>query len=367
MKLSDLIYEAALDDQLFAELPRLIVNSLGARSCVLHWRDEAGAAEIFGHSGYFSDAQMADYASNFVEHDIWTEAGMRRGYVNRAWRTSDLVPVRIYQDSIFYNEWIRPMGDDTFYCCGSVMQTASGDGCVGLHRGKGQDDFSQEILNQLNGLVGHLRGMFAVRGRFAQLAARDDMLTSIFAASDSATLAVDANGYVLLSNEAADSLLRSGRFLSTRRGQLRAASESSRKDLDAALHAATDGTNGSSSSCLLQADDGAFVISTLTPLRTSRRSPAALLTVAEQRPRNDSDILSGHLQKAFGLTPSEADVAMRLAGGAAVREIADSRRSALATVRTQVKSLLSKMNARKQSDVVRVIGKLNGGLPTANA
>lgn len=67
---SSLIYEATLDDQLFAELPVMVAAAFEARSCVFHWRDLSGTAEISTHSGYFSDDQMADYATNFAEHDL---------------------------------------------------------------------------------------------------------------------------------------------------------------------------------------------------------------------------------------------------------------------------------------------------------
>ena len=194
MKLtSSLIYEATLDDQLFAELPVMVAAAFEARSCVFHWRDQTGAAEISTHSGYFSDDQMADYATNFAEHDLWTSAGMARGFANKAWKTSDLVPNDQYESSIFYNEWIRSMGDDTYYCCGSVMRTAHGDGIIGLHRGRTGGDFSDRALRDLSRQVEHLRRMFAIRGRTANLASRNNLLQEIFATGPQAAILVARN------------------------------------------------------------------------------------------------------------------------------------------------------------------------------
>jgi DNA-binding NarL/FixJ family response regulator len=52
---------------------------------------------------------------------------------------------------------------------------------------------------------------------------------------------------------------------------------------------------------------------------------------------------------------------MRLADGDTIREISDRRASAVGTVRVQVKSVLSKMGARRQGEVVRTVGMLAHG------
>jgi DNA-binding CsgD family transcriptional regulator len=356
----DLIYEATLDDDLFAELPSIVAAAMGARSCVLHWRDQNGAAEISTHSGYFSDAQMADYANNFASHDLWTDAGMRQGRVNRAWRTSDLVPTSDYERSVFYNEWIRAMGDDTLFCCGSVMRTPHGDGIVGLHRGKGQPDFSDRVLHDLNRDVGHLRRMFAIRGKIAMLSQRNDLLSAIFSSDREATFAINRSGRILLANGAADAMLQAGRFLRCRNGQVRVVTDSSRRDFEAALAAAVDRSERQASSCLLRSEDGALLIASLMPL-SAFSEPAVLVTIDNERARMQPEVIAAHLQQAYGLSRAEADIAMRLADGDTIREISDRRASAVGTVRVQVKSVLSKMGARRQGEVVRTVGMLAHG------
>jgi DNA-binding CsgD family transcriptional regulator len=357
----DLIYEAALDDDLFAELPSIVATALEARSCVLHWRDQDGAAEISTHSGYFSNEQMTNYACNFVGHDLWTEAGMRQGFVNRAWRTTDLVPTKDYERSIFYNEWIRAMGDDTLFCCGSVMRTPHGDGIIGLHRGKGQSDFSDRLLHDLNRNVEHLRRLFAIRGKIAMLTKRNDLLSAMLGSDREATFAVGSGGRILLANHAADAMFLSGRFLRCRSGQVRAVSDASRRAFEAALAAAVQEPERQASSCLLRSDDGAVLIASLTPLPSSFSQPAVLVTVDDERSRMPPQVISTHLQDAFGLSPAEADIAIRLTDGATIREISDRRGSTLGTVRIQVKAVLSKMGARRQGDVVRTVGRLSHG------
>ena len=82
-----------VDDEAFAELPMLLAQSVGARSCVIHWRDDQHQAEIMSHSKHFTDAQMLNYAENFVEHDEWSNRATERQFVNRIWNSKELVTV----------------------------------------------------------------------------------------------------------------------------------------------------------------------------------------------------------------------------------------------------------------------------------
>ena len=351
---TELIYEAALDDEIFAELPSIIAEAVDARSCVLHWRTGSGAAEIFAHSGYFSDEQMANYASNFASHDLWTDAGMRQGFVNKAWNTADLVPTSDYERSIFYNEWIRGMGDDTFYCCGSVMQTLHGQGIIGLHRGKTQADFAPQVLRQLNERVEHLRRMFAIRGRLSHLAERHDLLNAIFAAGHEAALVLGAGGRLLMANPAGEAFLQGAKILSIRNGFVQARGDEGGLFEAAAAHASNPHERRASE-CLMRSADGKTAVLSLMPLPALAPRHAVLVTVTEPRSRPARDVVARHVMSMHGLSAAEADVALRLAEGQDIGRISDERGSTTDSVRTQVKQILSKMGARRQADVVRFI------------
>lgn len=362
---SDLIYEAALDDQLFAELPSILAKATGARSCVLHWRDEQGAAEIFAHSGYFSDQNMSDYAANFVGHDLWTEAGMKQGFVNRAWRTSDLVASEDYERSIFFNEWIRPMGDDTFYCSGSVMRTVHGDGIVGIHRGRQQGDFTPATLRQLNQHVEHLRRMFAIRARLSLLDGQNQFHSAIVSSNDLASLLLDRSGRILMASPAAEELIRQARLLRCRDGIISAVLHGDEESLRQALALASL-PDPQGSTFLLRERDGHVRVATAAPLAASANAPrAVLLSIDSPRKARPAEIVRRQLIVQFGLSDGECDVALRLADGFSLGEISEQRLSAIGTVRTQLKHVLSKMNARRQSEVVGMIERLRAGLEVA--
>lgn len=68
----------------------------------------------------------------------------------------------------------------------------------------------------------------------------------------------------------------------------------------------------------------------------------------------------------FGLTVAEADVAVAIASGHALKEVARLRTCSLNTVRTLASRVLEKTGCRRQAEVVRLLGALNDALTAAN-
>ncbi|MDR3372185.1 MAG: helix-turn-helix transcriptional regulator [Ancalomicrobiaceae bacterium] len=67
------------------------------------------------------------------------------------------------------------------------------------------------------------------------------------------------------------------------------------------------------------------------------------------------------LRQTYGLTPAEASVAEQLAAGLTPQDIAEGGGIKTSTVRSQMKALMVKMGAKRQSDVVRIVLGLAGG------
>jgi DNA-binding NarL/FixJ family response regulator len=66
----------------------------------------------------------------------------------------------------------------------------------------------------------------------------------------------------------------------------------------------------------------------------------------------------GLLADAFNLTDAECAVAERLYIGETIREIAEYRNVATSTVKTMLKSIMSKTDSRRQAEVVTKLSRL---------
>jgi len=65
------------------------------------------------------------------------------------------------------------------------------------------------------------------------------------------------------------------------------------------------------------------------------------------------------LQKMFGLTSAETQLAMRLAQGDAPLEIARSWRLSRTTIRSQLASLFAKTETKRQGELVALLGRIS--------
>jgi DNA-binding CsgD family transcriptional regulator/pimeloyl-ACP methyl ester carboxylesterase len=68
-----------------------------------------------------------------------------------------------------------------------------------------------------------------------------------------------------------------------------------------------------------------------------------------------NDILGQVLCEVFGLTSAEQAVVRSMVEGRSAKEIATARGTSEGTVRGQIKSILAKMNARSQSEIIRLV------------
>jgi DNA-binding CsgD family transcriptional regulator len=83
------------------------------------------------------------------------------------------------------------------------------------------------------------------------------------------------------------------------------------------------------------------------------QKPAALAVVTD--PEEARLPSAGQLQRQFGLTRTEAAVAVELAKGDAPAEVADRLGMARTTVRTHLAKILAKTRTHRQAQLVRVL------------
>lgn len=65
------------------------------------------------------------------------------------------------------------------------------------------------------------------------------------------------------------------------------------------------------------------------------------------------------LMRTFGLTPAEADIAIRLAAGQSRADIAAARGVSAETLKVQLRSIYDKTGCRRESQLVRIVGLIS--------
>jgi DNA-binding CsgD family transcriptional regulator len=163
------------------------------------------------------------------------------------------------------------------------------------------------------------------------------------------------NAKVLHANAMAQRILdrRDGLFMMG--GKLRASAGG--RDLDAAIISL--GTRQPESSFAVPRREGRALFVTLVPgsaqdvLGSAGDTVSTLVFVAD--PDHMPANAASRLRVLYGLSNAEAEIAELLAAGLTVEAIAERRTVSVHTIKTQMKFLMGKLGASRQSDVVRAV------------
>jgi DNA-binding CsgD family transcriptional regulator len=350
------IYDAAIDDGAFEQLAAGMAKSIGARSGVIHWYDSDQDVAHGSFSGYFSDAQMAMFDREFSDDDLWAEAVSQPAHLNRAWNCAFLVPPSAYENSRIYNEWIRPMGDDTFHCLGVAIRTERGAGNIGFHRGRTQSPFDAEAIHAVQDRLVHLRRMIGLRSKLVGERRRTSGATDALDAVGHAVFALRTSGHLVHCNRSADLFLQKKDALVVRGGRLEARLPKDDALLTAAIGKAAGAIEPVASALFVHGSDGRAYELSIAAVSSNLQQRQVVIVLTDPDARDLT--LQGRLRVLYGLTPAEADIAIRLSEGASIEQLSDERSVSITTLRGQVKTAFAKLDCSRQSQLVAIVKQL---------
>lgn len=224
------------------------------------------------------------------------------------------------------------------------------------------DGWSSRQIESIRRLLPHIRQCVAVQRSLAGAGALGRSLDSLLAATGCGIVQLDWRGRILEANDHARELLGRGDALWDEGGFLFARSPDDDADLQGLLARALPrfGARGAAGSTTVRRSAG------LPPLRLHVSPvggrepgfgawPVAALVVVD--PGIDPRVVAANL----GLTPAEGRVAVLLAEGKTVRDVASETGRGVSTIRTHVRHILTKHGINRQVDLVRLV------LSSANA
>jgi DNA-binding CsgD family transcriptional regulator len=335
------IYEALTDDEAFRRLPEVLAGAVGARSAILQTFDE-NQRLTSANFNYFSPEMGGFYVENEIYTlDPWrapcTALSVTKGFVN----ATEVIGIENYLGGVFYNEFMRPFGDDTAHCLGSFIALNGQELCVGIHRGLRDRTFTEEDIATTTAMGPHLRRLFDTRALLSLDRVGGGLTEAALNVQERPVAITDSLGKPLYMNAAAVRAFRSEVGLSLRRGRLSSATEPDAERLAAAIKRACNTYVGSTIGVRGAGDT--FVRVGVAPLCAAGRT-YALITMDD--PSEADCHLQRKLMEVYGLTRAEAEVASLLAQSVSTAHIATRRKVSIATIRTQIRQMLEKMEAR---------------------
>ena len=224
--------------------------------------------------------------------------------------------------------------------------------------------WSSSQLDRIERLLPHVRQAVSVRQTLASVGALGATLTQMLDATGLSIIQLDARGQILTANDRALDVLKSGDRLYDKDGLLSARSprenDSLQKLLDRALP--PSGARGAGGSIVLgRTDPQPALVLHVNPVCARevdyRISPvAALVLVFDPSTRVDIDPVL--VASALDLSEMESRVAVQLAQGMSVHEIAAAMQRKESTIRSHVKRTFLKHGLSRQAELIRLVRPL---------
>jgi DNA-binding CsgD family transcriptional regulator len=228
-------------------------------------------------------------------------------------------------------------------------------------RALGTGPFSSAEMKALDRLAPHVTRALAITGRVRIARSRDEALLAILDKMGYGALIVGASGRVHASNQTAQNLLGDG--LALQDGRLVEGASTPRGLVEGLIKSAAAVDTGKSRSALLHRPSGRkpLVLQAMTfsgdlPWTAAQRTETTLLMLID----TDGPAVASQMSvvQSFGLTSAEARVASIVGAGFSPVEAAEQLGSAAGTVRTQLKNVFNKLDLKRQSELVRLMTKL---------
>ena len=355
------LHDAALDDALWPATARLIDEACGATgSSIIVGKGAGGGVSFaaFYRRGERRPDLERDYYDNYFHRDerVPRLLQLRRG---RLVRNATLFSARERRTSATWNEMLPRAGSQNGL--NVRLHERHGPRVTWVIADPVAGSWETDRIQTIQRLLPHLRSFVRVR---QTLSGAQGMGASVHDLLDSGGVGVmylDRQGRILEVNDHARDLLFRGNGLWDEGGFLRAWLPEDEARLKRLVAAAlpTLGGRGVGGAMLVRHP---FLVGGLTlhvqPATVRQLDFGApdlgalvLVTGMDAPQRRDAD----QVGRALGLTPAESRVAVGLAEGRTVPDIAAQSGRAAGTVRTQLKSVHRKLGVSHRADLVRLV------------
>ncbi len=353
------IYDATVDANHWAVALQEISSAVGATGCAL-LSTEPAHTEITVRSSGADPASVTSYNEYFGRLDP-SPSALEHVPTGLVIPNAQLVDRDVLTRSEFFNDWANPYE----YGDGAYTVLTRGDRgtswmCVAAHA-KPESFGTPDRVALLRALVPHLQHAITLHARLSELDRRHrDLVAALDRLPDGIAI-VGRDGRVIHLNSAAETIVANRDGLCVCSGHLRATVAHADAVIDRVVRQAltSEQSDPAAGGCVAipRSEGRRDYVLRVVPLAvgdaTSIPPPTALIVIVdpELEPVPDSDAL----RRLYGLTRTEAEVALRVLDGTGLVPIAEELAISLTTIRTHLQHVFDKTDTHRQAELVRLL------------
>ena len=324
----------------------LLVNTLTRRVSSLTWWGCLSASR----ADYFARYSQID---PFREFQINAPCGIFL-------RLSECVPQSVLRDNEWYTEFFLKGGVSDLLTV-KLYESRSHMAIFTLHQAVADRHPVPRNREALQSLMPALTGAARLQVELIDHGIRSAITGSGLEHPTAGVIFTDGDGRIVETNQAAERILRAGDGLTINRGRIRARRNFETAKLAGLIVLATaTGGVGPSSGCLLVGRDGGLppYVVRVVPVRPPASGFGLSLAMVLVSTPDENHVSQGELAELYGLSQAESRLALAVAFGKRLSELSGEFGVQIATLRTQLSSILKKCGVERQSDLVRLIANI---------
>ena len=267
-------------------------------------------------------------------------------------------------DSTLYVDWMKP--NDIYHVGGAqFVDTDSHRAGIAILRDEKAGVWGEGELRVINEILPHLRRALNIHSEFTYLRLKQDALLKGLDRLVIGLILYDSNAQPVYINPTARAIIESHPGMQLQDDNLFLTNTEDEKNLrkviiDTAAIDPDDSWKQSIAIGITHPDVEAPLPILVTPMHANLITSdldydGARVAVFISDPNMQQPISIDNLVSVYGLTPSESQVAISLANGHSIDEIAESSHHSSHTIRSQLKSVFRKTGVSRQSELIKLL------------
>jgi DNA-binding CsgD family transcriptional regulator len=351
------LYDALLQPALWQDALQGCADLFGAPHAVLAISAARSQRPELNWCGVDPDFQEL-YGRSFVRDNDPVQLAGRGEWREQPFTDRMVLPAQEFQRTDFYQQWCRPQRIESLLGA-EFARSDGGDerqvGLLGLGR---PDPFGDAELALYRRLMPDLRRVIGLRLRLMEVDLQRVRLRALLDEIATPILLTDSTGRLQHANTGAVALLSAGDVLQTRHGRLAAGTEQETAVLRDLVCKAGAGKGGS---LCCHARGGERVGLLVVPVRADHgwaQGAEHCVAVFVTRAADRAGPLPALLITLYGLTPTEAAVALIVARGDGLPAAAAGLGMRISTARTHLHRIFGKTGTSRQSQLAWLLRSL---------